>query len=54
MEEKNTNIIDLRVKQIINKLLIGLDIGGTLTKLCIIISKTEKDLEKIISSKKKF
>ena len=54
MEEKNTNIIDLRVKQIINKLLIGLDIGGTLTKLCIIISKTEKDLEKIISSKKNF
>ena len=48
MEEKNDKI-DLRIKQIINKLLIGLDIGGTLTKLCIIISKTEKDLEKILS-----
>ena len=53
MEEKNDKI-DLRIKQIINKLLIGLDIGGTLTKLCIIISKTEKDLEKILSSKKNF
>ena len=49
--EKNPDKIDLKIKEIKNKLLIGLDIGGTLTKLSIIISKNEKDLENLLSSK---
>jgi type II pantothenate kinase len=53
MEEKNDNI-ELKIKQITNRVLIGLDIGGTLTKLCIIISNTEKDIENLLSSKKNF
>ena len=44
MAEEN-NKIDLKIKNITNKLLIGLDIGGTLTKVCIIISKEEKDIK---------
>ena len=53
MEEKNDNI-ELKIKEITNRVLIGLDIGGTLTKLCIIISKTEKELGNFLSSKKNF
>ena len=44
MAEEN-NKIALKIKNITNKLLIGLDIGGTLTKVCIIISKEEKDIK---------
>ena len=50
MEEKNDKI-ELKIKEIKNKLIIGLDIGGTLTKLCIIISKNEKELGKLLSLK---
>ena len=41
---------DFKVKEITNKLLIGLDIGGTLTKLCIIIPKQELDIQKLLGS----
>jgi type II pantothenate kinase len=53
MEEKNDNI-ELKIKKITNRVLIGLDIGGTLTKLCFIISNTEKEIENLLSSKKNF
>ena len=52
--EENNDKIDLKIKEISNKLIVGLDIGGTLTKLCIIISKKEKDIEKILTSKTNF
>ena len=45
---------DFKVKKITNKLLVGLDIGGTLTKLCIIISKEELDIKTILGSNKNF
>ena len=41
MDEQNYKN-ELRIKEIVNKLLIGLDIGGTLTKICIITKKKKK------------
>ena len=46
--------IALKIKPIENKLLIGLDIGGSLTKMCIIIPKQETQISSILSSKKIF
>lgn len=46
--------IDFKIKNIENKLLVGLDIGGTLTKLCIIIAKQELDIKKILDENKIF
>ena len=53
MDEENYKI-ELRVKEIKNKLLIGLDIGGTLTKICIITKNQEKEINNFFSSKKDF
>ena len=46
--------IDLKIKPITDKLLIGLDIGGTLTKMCIITPKEETQISSILSSNKMF
>ena len=44
----------LRVKEIKNKLLIGIDIGGSLTKICIITKKEDKEINDFLNSKKDF
>ena len=53
MDEQNYKN-ELRIKEIVNKLLIGLDIGGTLTKICIITKKEEKEINDFLCSKKDF
>ena len=45
---------DLQIKLITYKVLIGLDKGGTLTKMCIITSKHEFQISSILSSNKMF
>ncbi len=42
---------ELKLKKINNKLLIGLDIGGSLTKICIITDKNEKEINDFLLSK---
>ena len=42
--DENINNIKLDLKDIKNKLLIGLDIGGTLTKICILCDKNESSI----------
>lgn len=49
--EKSNNISKLNLKEIKNKLLIGLDIGGSLSKLCILSDKNEKDINDFLSEK---
>ena len=52
--DENINNIKLDLKDIKNKLLIGLDIGGTLTKICILCDKTESSINDFIISKNIF
>lgn len=55
MENKNSNKnIDLKFKDITNKLLIGIDIGGSLTKVCVLCNKTEKSIYDFLIEKKIF
>ena len=49
MEEANVKN-ELRVKEIKNKLLIGMDIGGSLTKICIITKKEDKEINDYLNS----
>lgn len=42
---------ELKLKTINNKLLIGLDIGGSLTKICILTDKKEKEINDLLLSK---
>ena len=53
MDEENYKI-ELKIKEITNKLLIGLDIGGTLTIILIITKKQEKEINNFFDSKKDF
>ena len=48
MDEHNNG--KLQLKEIKNKLLIGLDIGGTLTKVCIICNKKESSINDFLLS----
>ena len=55
MQEKNYEVeLNLKLKEITNKLLIGLDIGGTLTKICIIIPKEDNYMNDFFIAKKNF
>ena len=55
MDNKNDNILkELKLKKIKNKLLLGFDIGGSLTKICILTEKKEKEINDLLLSKKKF
>ena len=45
---------ELMIKEITNRLLIGLDIGGSLTKICIIIKKEEIEINDYLNSNKDF
>ena len=49
MDDNNNK--KLYLKEIKNKLLIGLDIGGTLTKICIICEKNESSINDFLLSK---
>ena len=40
----------LRYKKISNKILIGVDIGGTLTKFAIVNENTQLEIENILNS----
>lgn len=53
MENEN-NKNKLCLKEIKNKFLIGIDIGGTLTKVCILCGKNETSIKDLILSKKYF
>ena len=52
MSDNNKNEINL--KEMKNKYLISLDIGGSLTKICIISQKDEKDINDYLLSKTNF
>lgn len=56
MEDQNSpnNNIDLKFKDISNKFLIGIDIGGSLTKVCILFNKNEKNIYDFLIQKKIF
>ncbi len=52
MDSKNDiEYNELKLKKINNKLLIGLDIGGSLTKICILTDKKEKEINDFLLSK---
>ena len=53
MDEENVKN-ELRVKEIKNKLLIGMDIGGSLTKICIITKKEDKEINDYLNSIKDY
>ena len=50
MNDENKKV--LKFKKIKNKLLLGIDIGGTLTKLCIVCGKDEKEINDFLFSNK--
>ncbi len=49
--DKNNIEKKINLKEIKNKILIGLDIGGSLSKLCILSDKNEKDINDFLSKK---
>ena len=54
MKKNEEMELKLKLKEITNKLLIGLDIGGTLTKICIIIPKEDNDMNDFFVTKNNF
>jgi len=54
MNKTTNENCELKFKEITNKLLIGVDIGGSLLKICILINKDEKIINDYIISKKNF
>ena len=44
----------LKFKPISNKIILGIDIGGTLTKVCLVFHKKEQEIKSIIQSSKTF
>ena len=52
MSDNNKN--ELNLKEMKNKYLISLDIGGSLTKICIISQKNEKEINEYLFSKNIF
>ena len=51
---QNNNHPFLKFKEISNKIKLGIDIGGTLTKVCVVFHKNELEIKSIISSSKIF
>jgi type II pantothenate kinase len=52
INDENKDKKDLKFKKITNKLLIGMDIGGSLTKICILSESKEKFVNDFLLSKK--
>ena len=52
INDENKDKKDLKFKNITNKLLIGMDIGGSLTKICILSESKEKSVNDFLLSKK--
>jgi type II pantothenate kinase len=52
INDENKGKKDLKFKKITNKLLIGMDIGGSLTKICILSESKEKSINDFLLSKK--
>ena len=49
--DKNNIEKKINLNEIKNKILIGLDIGGSLSKLCILSDKNEKEINDFLSKK---
>jgi type II pantothenate kinase len=50
--DENKDKTDLKFKNITKKLLIGMDLGGSLTKICILSGSKEKSINDFLLSKK--